>query len=244
MVSIISRLLQKKMPSYGEIKSKVTKEQIEDNESIANSIKLHIFWLICITACYMFFNHEKIYVISYPALLAMIMAMIFTVISIIMAFKFKILKFKFDIFMLLCSLSFGYLTVIGMALFMTNDLVLDIILIIINAIIVYFVFLKKVIKTTKYQIFIKFGCVFAFISGIWEMMFGNGIKEGFIDAILCIIFFNAIFKMMLNYYQSYLETLFYVLAYPEKFRRKFGYSVKEWYGKRSPQYREEKKLNQ
>lgn len=100
----------------------------------------------------------------------------------------------------------------------------------------------NVMNSIKYESFLDVGSFFALLTTIWEIFFGKGILEDFMEAVFIIIIFTFIYKVTLNAFANHYKTLFYLLAYPEEFRKKFGYSVKEWYGVHLPQYKAEKEL--
>lgn len=240
MVSIISRWLQKRMPSFEKIESKLTKEEVENNKDITNNLKLNIFWFFAMAVTFVACQHEKFYLLSYPALLNFVMSAISIYFSLYLSRQFVILKYKIYMFMLGLTLIFGYFIIGGGIIEFVGNPILLVILGFIIVLCIKKIIFGDVMKSTKYEWVLNIGSFIALLTSIWEVFFGKGNFEEFIEAIFVIIIFTLIYKVALNACANHYKTLFYLLAYPEEFRKKFGYSIKEWYGVYSPQYKAKK----
>lgn len=230
------------MPSFEAIESKLTKEDVENNKDITNNLKLNIFYFFMMLVIFVVCQHEKFYSLSYPALLNSIVSAISICFALYLSRQFAILKYKIYMFMVGLSTIFGYFIVGGGVIEFVNNPLLIVILVFITILCIKKIIFGKVMKSTKYEQVLNIGSFIALLTAIWEVFFGKGNLEEFIEAIFVIIIFTLIYKVALNAFANHYKTLFYLIAYPEEFRKKFGYSVKEWYGVHSPQYKAEKEL--
>lgn len=240
MVSIISKWLQKRMPSFETIESNLTKKQVEDNKNITNSLKLNMLWFTALLLACIFFYYWKTYTLSFPMFIAVIITFFSILVSNILSINYKILKYKIDMFMLYFSFISIFIVIDSMAFFFVNNFILSVILIFITILCIKKIIFGNGMKSTKYEWLLNLGSFFALLTAIWEIFFGKGNLEDFIEAIFIIIFFSVIYKISLNAFADHYKTLFYLLTYPEEFRKKFGYSIKDWYGVHSSQYKESK----
>lgn len=230
------------MPSYEKIESKLTKKEVENNKDITNSLLLEIVLLGVLLFIDFMFGRDKVYIIFYPTLISLIISVISLVLSIIISTKYTILRYKNFAFSFFISTGSAFLMVIGIGMYMINNCILDIVFLFIIFLVIKKLFFNNFIKTKNINLLISIGSFLALLTTIWEVFFGKGNFEEFVEATFIVIFLSIVWKIMISEFDSYYKTLFYLLTYPEEFRKKFGYSVKEWYGVHSPQYKAKKEL--
>lgn len=245
MVSEISEWLQKKMPSYGTIESKITEKQLEDDKNTKPTLNLNIFlFVFLLLAIYVDTNFTHIFNNVMIAMLMVVagISAISIICSIIFARQFNILKYKIYMFMVGIAIMPTYLFIFAVLILEEENVVVKLALIIILFISIKMVLLNNKVKIKSIDGVIKYGSIFCLVTGIYEQFFGKPDWSQSMDSIVVSVLMIIMLKYAVTMLAPYYRTLFYILAYPEQFRKKFGYSVNDWYGKHSSQYREKKEF--
>ena len=230
------------MPSFEEIESKLTEEEVENNKDITFSLKINLcLFLLGLIVLYVGSHFVPLNKVTLClAMIATFVDSITIILSIIFSVLFKKNKYKIHMLMINISIIFTYIYIFSIIFFEINGFFLRIILIIFSVSIYIKIIAGNRLKSTKCNQLLNIGSFFVLLTSIWEVFFGKDNIEEFIEAIFIVTFFSVTYKIMLNAFADHYKTLFYLLTYPEEFRKKFGYSVKDWYGVHSPQYKAEK----
>lgn len=243
MVSIISKWLQKRIPSYEKIESNLTKEQVENNKDIINSLKINIFLFISLLILTYIVFKLKIFNrhILFILILSIFINACSIISSILIARCFYILRYKLYMFMVGISLISDFISLFFMIIDEADNFFTKISLFMIAIIFIILLFFKKIINKNKYKSILNFMIGITSIISILSVIFDfkNGIGN-LIKSFIGIFFMLVLLKVVFDTLKIHYRTLFYLLAYPEEFRKKFGYSIKEWYGLHSSQYKAEK----
>lgn len=133
MVSIISRWLQKRMPSYGEVESKLTKEQIEDNKDIISTFKFNVFSFVVLclqlyAVIYMDFLGK---VLIFPTILVLMINGITILFSIVLSKRFAILKYKINMSMVAISAMVFELNAFCILIYFENSILIKMIMVVV-----------------------------------------------------------------------------------------------------------------